>query len=249
MTKSLVKLAEQKTLPDLQYMDNETLSWIKENSPDFNSVKLKEKHIQRVIEDVKKYTPKSEWFLVQEGIYTIHGLRHIMRVIANVSHLATQRHTDDVTKRNVLVAAGLHDVRRRNDKGDEGHAERANEWFIANQKKVVDFYGVDLTTKDSEEIGLAIKMHEIPYDDISVQDGYSEFKQSVDLLKTADALDRYRQPKLKWWINDNYLKLIPTLEEKYFAYDLVIRSEENYLGTGDSVKSVLNSLENMKGKV
>jgi hypothetical protein len=71
---------------------------------------------------------------------------------------------------------------------------------------------------------------------------YLKHKEIIDLLKTADALDRYRLPKLKWWINDDFVIVIPDESEKSFAYNLVINSEKNYLSINDSVKSVLNSL-------
>jgi hypothetical protein len=56
--------------------------------------------------------------------------------------------------------------------------------------------------------------------------------RAVDIVKTADALDRYRLPKLKWWINDSYLRCLPPDWIKRTAYDLVVASEYLCLETG-----------------
>ena len=51
----------------------------------------------------------------------------------------------------------------------------------------------------------------------------------IEILKTADALDRFRLPKTKRWINTDYLTLIPGKNLINFAHYLVVSSEISYL--------------------
>ncbi|MGI5826637.1 MAG: hypothetical protein ACOX50_04480, partial [Patescibacteria group bacterium] len=104
-------------------MDIETLKWIEKNRPDF--VKINQPFSSKIIELAKKYAPQKQWFLENDCVDSIHGIRHILRVISNASNLIFNRKTDLVLARNLLISSSLHDVRRKDDKGDEGHAVRA----------------------------------------------------------------------------------------------------------------------------
>jgi len=237
---SLVDFAQEGTLPKIQLMDIETLKWIETNRPNFT--KANPPFTSKILEQVKKYVPLKQWFLEKDCVDSIHGIRHILRVIANVSNLIFNRKTDLITARNLLISSSLHDLRRKDDKGDEGHAVRARDWFMENSDKICRYFDIVLSIEDIDEIASAIYFHEIPYGQILSDKGYLKHKEIIDLLKTADALDRYRLPKLKWWINDDFVKIVPDESEKSFAYNLVINSEKYYLSINDSVKSVLNSL-------
>jgi len=237
---SLVDFAQEGTLPKIQLMDIETLKWIEKNRPNF--AKVNPPFTSKILEQVKKYLPPKQWFLEKDCVDSIHGIRHILRVIANASNLIFNRKTDLVLARNLLISSSLHDLRRKDDKGDEGHAVRARDWFIENSDEICRYFGLTLLMKDIDEIANAIYFHEISYGQILSDNEYLKHKEIIDLLKTADALDRYRLPKLKWWINDDFVIVIPDESEKSFAYNLVVNSEENYLSINDSVKSVLNSL-------
>jgi hypothetical protein len=61
-------------------------------------------------------------------------------------------------------------------------------------------------------------------------------------LRTADALDRYRLPKVKWWIDDAYLNKKPSDALKAFAFDLVVRSETDRLQGVSDKDSVFKHL-------
>lgn len=247
MKKSLVKLAnEEKKLPDRQLMDEETLQWIAKNKPRTTKIKIPQNSFVSIVQDVRKYTPPDSWFYKKDSVDTIHGLRHIMRVIANASLLSQRTKSPTRTRKNILTAAALHDLRRKNDKGDRGHALRAKNWFQNNRSDVEDYYEILLEEKDCKEISANILLHEVPYASLSSKDIYKLFKDPVDLLKSADALDRYRLPKLKWWLNQKYLKLKPNSVERWFAYNLVLGSEKNYLNSKDSKNSVLSALEEME---
>lgn len=237
---SLVGLAQENSLPLIQRMDTETLKWIKKNSP--NLTIITQTQVPVIFKNAKKYKPSEKWFLKNDCINSIHGIRHIMRVISNASNLTINRKTDSTTTRNLLIACSLHDLRRKDDKSDEGHAKRAVEWFHKNYGNVLRKFAIVLTKNDIKEVSSAIYFHEIPYAQIASADEYYEHKEIIDLLKTADALDRYRLPKLKWWIDDRLIKIIPSDNEKMFAYKLVVNSEGKYVLPNNSVDSVLSSL-------
>lgn len=245
---SLVFLAEQGNLPQLQFMDEDTLHWIRRNKPNFKSSTVVEKFLFSIKDDLLRFVPPESWFLRKEGIDSIHGIRHIMRVIANVLYLAQENKiVGSYLTTKALVSASLHDLRRKNDKGDEGHAQRAVNWFISNEKEVFRFFNVDLDDWDVKDIVNAILLHEIPYKQFRDRiEHKGSNKTVIDLLKSADALDRYRLPKLKWWIDDKYLVLLPSNEAKRFAYNMVVKSEINFLRTGRSVESVLTTFDKLE---
>ena len=105
---SLVDFAQEGSLPKIQLMDIETLKWIGKNRPDF--VKTNQPFSSKIPEQVKKYLPPKLWFLKKDCVDLIHGIRHILRVIANASNLIFNRKTDLVTARNLLISSSLHDV-------------------------------------------------------------------------------------------------------------------------------------------
>lgn len=244
---SLVSLAEQGNLPQFQFIDKDTLCWIRKNKPSFQPVSIGKRFLPLIKSDTLRFTPSRLWFLRKEGIDSIHGIRHTMRVIANLSYLLQENKIiDQLLMRKVFIAASLHDLRRKNDKGDQGHAKRAADWFSSNTKEILRFFKVGLGKKDVKDVTNAILLHESPYSQFRGQCTYKASREVVDLLKSADALDRYRLPKLKWWIDDNYLALIPSDKAKKFAYTLVLSSESLFLKTNESIKSILMTFDKVK---
>lgn len=240
---SLLKLTEQKKLPDFQYMDTETLEWIRKNRPQFSpkdQLIFDKSLVKNLLE---RFIPSKEWYFDQKEIDTIHGIRHTMRVTTYaVIYLLAGRKDFIDGNYCAIVAASMHDLRRKNDKGDEGHAKRAADWFEKNSKLVSERYTLPLSDQDIEEIYYTVCFHETPYDKIAQDINYNKYKKSVDLLKACDALDRYRLPKLSWWINDNYLRKIPDESKKAFAFNFVVSSEKAYLETADNGKSVIKTI-------
>lgn len=245
---SLITLAEQNNLPNFQFIDKDTLSWIADNKPKFTVSTYNRNFVKFVKNKTRKFPPHKAWFLRDEGIDSIHGIRHIMRVIANIAyHIKEKDIVDEPTIINALIAASLHDLRRKNDKGDEGHAERAAKWFLSNKNKILSHYDwISTDNINVKAISTAILFHEQYYKKIINDPEYIKNKTVVDLLKLGDALDRYRLPKLKWWINNDYLSLTPSEEAKLFSFMLVLESETIFLEEGgDSVKSVLKAFDNL----
>lgn len=233
--KSLIVLAQENTLPDYQYMDLETLSWIINNPPQIVP-NINQDNPSIDIELIKRFIPKREWFLNDEIIDSIHGVRHLGRCLAYALILSK----NETINNELVIATALHDIARRNDKGDPGHGERAAIWFDQNIKIFCKYFGIDKI--DSRIIIDAIKYHEIPYENIP--ENIITYSGSViNTLKSADALDRYIQPKLKWRIDDSLLKDKPTDSEKLFAYNLVIESEKNFLSGLSSEKAIINALK------
>lgn len=228
---SLVDLASQKKLPPQQYLDYETVSWIKKSAVFPKSYDLTA-NAQIALPAVKKYIPNIAWFSPSARADTLHGIRHLLRVTAYASIL-NALYGNNSSKEVLCTAASLHDLKRENDQQDEGHAQRSAEWFVRNkavvQKQYLTIFHTDQTTK----IKNLIENHEL-----TTQDNLQ-----LQLLKTADALDRYIQPKKKWWMDESVLTIKPSEELKFFAYNTVVLSEEKFLQGNSSVESVTLTLE------
>lgn len=243
MKKALCQLALENNLPPVQHMDRETLNWIVANRPNLPGCKLLRKEL--VLESTKRFLPARDWFLTNELYDSIHGIRHIGRVIANAAHLAINRGINENTTQNLMIACATHDLSRIDDMGDLGHGDRASKWFEENKRLVEEKYGAVISEKDTQAITTAIRLHETPYAIIEGSDEYLSHRDLVDLIKTADALDRYRLPKIKWWINEDLLTLKPSPEEKSVAFEMLTACENEYLNTSDSQNSVIRGLSKL----
>lgn len=224
----LYRLAEKNQLGILQLMDEATVNWLKDNTlnyslgsktildlfPYFSPIKSK---------FLERFIPKNEWFLKKEHVFSIHGLKHIIRVLI-YSGVISQLEFGK-TEKALLYSACIHDLRRITDKGDSGHGSRASVWFRRNQKKLFP----NLSAEEIERISQICKFHGLP-------ETNEKENKYVWLFKAADALDRFRLPKLEWWPNEkffrnkNAVKLIP------LARDFTLKSEALYLRGGLSQK-------------
>ncbi len=238
-------------LPRHWYMDLNTLNRIKKNKPNFNmstnfnSSLISE--IDKLISELKRFIPDSKWFLVPEEINTIHGVRHLLRVNFLSMLLITLDKTfpSDFLKMSA-IASSLHDLRRRNDLLDVPHARRGAKWFIKNTSIIMDFFNVELSEEEIDTIYYSILFHDIPYKKISDDPNYKKYKVFIDITKTADALDRYRLPKVDWWIKDHLVSFVPSDDFKLVAYHLVVSSETHFLNGIDGATSVFKALESLK---
>lgn len=232
---SLHQLAEEGNLPIHQNLDRETLDWIKINKPDYLiNVDYSEVVDSIDVDRIYLLIPNDSWFSSESKINSLHGIRHLMRVTTYASYLSKSI-INNVDRNSLLLASLLHDIRRKTDKGDEGHAKRSAGWYLENKDEIHS--RLKINEIDEKIVTEIIEHHEKMLDTNS---------KLLNILKTADALDRYVQPKKKWWINEEYLKLKPSLELKAFAFELVTISEERYLSGYDSVSAVLDSLIKMK---
>lgn len=233
--------------PAHQFHDNSSLRWLSSNRP--NSFSTKYKIETFIIEAVDKNKPwrqcEYSWFsnnFIRDGI---HGFRHVCRVAIHSIALALKiepRISNDKIGA-IMLAALLHDCRRKNDNADPNHGVRAAKW-LNKDNTILPQYIQPL----SEAIQFAISVHNDSYDKIVSQSDYGKFKFFVDILKTADALDRYRFPREDWWINSKFITLLPCVENMTFAYDLMLESEILYLKTKDNQRSIAEIWEKLKRK-
>lgn len=239
---SLVELAEQKRLPRFQYMDAETCDWIAAHNPSYSLEGRVSLHPR--LGWLGTVQINTEWLLESRITDSLHGLRHLWRCACYSLYLASLLNMDDRAARNLLVASLLHDIRREDDKGDADHGRRAAQWLRENSQEIEEYMRLQFEADDVEAMAVAIELHEAPYSELTAEQKarYRKHERIVDALKTADALDRYRMPKLKWWINDDHLRLIPPDWLKQVAFNLVLSSERNFLKDHDSRRGVLAAL-------
>lgn len=239
---NLVELAERKQLPEFQYTDWQTLDWICANKPPLRSWEYRKELFSCPLP--KAGSPLAgEWFLEPKTIDGIHGTRHAIRVSIYAHALAMELGLPEATRKAAMLAGLLHDVRRKDDKGDAGHGSRCAEWFRDNHPRIS--LARNLTDAQRSAVGTAIGFHELSYDRIVGTPEYAGCEDVVDVLKTADALDRYRMPKLTWRIDDAFLKVKPSDEFKAFAFDLVIASEKHFLDGDENTIAIARAFEQL----
>jgi len=247
---SLIELIQKGKVPLHQFMDLETINWIKKNKPSFNFSNPPKfdfkKEIINSLTEVNKYIPDPNWFLISEKKDSIHGMRHILRVIFHSLFLTIlSKDISSNSLKNSLIASSLHDLKRKNDLMDMYHGKRVARWFKKNTSMIENHYEIHLSQKDIEAISFAISFHDVPYKKIEVNANYKKNKILIDILKTADALDRYRLPSLRLWFKDKFISYIPPEYLKYVAYELVISSEINFLKGLTNENSVLTAIEEL----
>lgn len=153
----------------------------------------------------EKFIPKQEWFIRDSKI---HGTPHIIRVLLNIELLArlAQKEITTETKVNLEaleVAAGMHDVKRSNDRAtDMWHGKRAAEFL---QENTNIFPEIDPETRD-----LAYKI----MNNHCLDDHENMFLEET-IFKDADALDRFRFSSGPDW---RYMRLASSKEIVNTAY-------------------------------
>lgn len=235
----------QSKKPKHQFHDKASVQWIADNRPvDL----LKNYQLSReIVREVEKLEPwkiiDDSWFtnsLIRDGI---HGFRHCCRVAIYAVSLL-MNNCKDISRDEIesLIFAGLlHDCRRINDNADTPHGRRAAVWLVKNKKIIPEHLNNFFPA-----IWFSIFVHNDSYKHIEKLSAYKEFKIFVDILKTADALDRYRFPRSDWWISPKFIFLKPTTQDMSFAFDLVLRSEKLFLETKNNSESLLVTWKHFK---
>ncbi|CAM5397499.1 hypothetical protein KAURM247S_07739 [Kitasatospora aureofaciens] len=211
-------LAETRRLPDHQHMDQHTLTWIASNRPAGPSVPATMPHRPALL------VPDASWFASPPVIDSIHGAMHNARVSLLVQFLAQHHELVRDQALALAAAAACHDCRRHHDRNDPGHGERAARWLAGNLDTVARTFGQPVTT----ETITAVALHDVPHDAFTDTQA-SAYRQSphlVDLLKAADALDRYRLPLRRWWPDPSRLRVALPTWLPPVAFDLVVHSEQ-----------------------
>ena len=228
MKTPLYILAEKKNLPENQYLDFETLDWINNMSSkynlDFNEVDVKTAILiidsfNRAYEYASKL-PLNDSHYVRGAVAraSIHGDLHAYRVAITASAISNVYPYNE----SVIIAGLYHDIARNNDKKDIGHATKSSERACR--------LGL-IPVVDRERVVEAIAHHENELLDVQ--------KEELALfIKTADALDRYRLPKTKWW-PDKKLMQHNTNETIFkISYWLMLESELEFIKTNDPKHSI-----------
>ncbi|MGV9601305.1 hypothetical protein ACWDR1_32060 [Streptosporangium sandarakinum] len=172
--------------------------------------------------------PKTAWFADARCADSIHGISHNARVCLLASLLAQQHHLEPDQTAALCLAAAVHDCRRRDDRADPGHGQRAAVWLSRRHQAVATAFDLHLTPELIAAACTAISLHNLAYPAFSPaqQQAYQRAAALADLLKAADCLDRYRLPLPRWWPDVSRLRVaVPTWLHQV-AFDLMLRSEQ-----------------------
>jgi hypothetical protein len=232
--------AKNNALGPLEIMDQETLDWIVKTSESVvgDSITFRPSITSQELEILKQAATQESWFYSPKHIGSIHGMSHNLRVMVFSLLICEQLGISE--SRPYTVAASLHDVRRMNDNADPEHGDRAAAWFKSHLQEVS--LSDELTDSDKELIVQAVQYHQVDYADIP-DDVYEKHSTAIDILKAADALDRYRMPKEKWWPQTEYIKLHEAHSLLPVARKITIESERRILAgviPQEAVFSVVN---------
>lgn len=208
----------EKNKPLHQVNDTYSLDWIESNLPKIDVNKDEYNELLRMVLEFKPWDKFNDnYYIDDQVVKCIHGKNHAVRVAINCLIL-NQIFKYSVNHDDLIYMALFHDCGRLNDNKDEGHGERSS-------AALGDYIKMGINIKNPAPIMYSISVHEKMYSEIELNYEYSISKEYVDLLKAADALDRYRFPRDDWWINDTYLKLIPNDLSRKIAMDIVVKSE------------------------
>lgn len=240
---SLRRMAIQKQLPLHQYMDSETLAWTREYAQEEGVVLSESILLPKDADQFDVLRPSPSFFVNKEIYNGLHGFKHCARVGFLAGLIANERGNGSMSILKIVTIAGsLHDCRRMNDNADEGHGARSADWLGSNVDAVSEHFSVSLSEEERRLVDMAIRFHDTrPMHEIT-----QEEHEVIEIIKTADALDRYRQPKEKWWINEEYLEIKPSQLLKNVAYNLMYFVENAYLQEKDNEKALTAALEKVQ---
>lgn len=241
---SLVELAARKQLPHHQYTDHATVRWIESNRPEFadDSHSRLRSTSQRLL--CRSAIP-TDWLAEPRLVDSLHGIRHGMRTAALAALLAEKAKLSVDDTATLILAAALHDCRRFHDKDDQEHGSRAAIWLTDNADTVWGHFHLIASPSRIAQAATAVRLHATPYSAFTLDDqaDHARAEQITDLLKSADALDRYRLPKLSWWPDPTHLRTDSFDQLRSIAFDLVLISEARHLAGVDSADAVVKALE------
>ena len=238
---SLRELAENRSLPAHQLMDQDTLTWIARNRPEITAAAPTLPHPPLML------VPDAAWFADARLVDSIHGIRHNARVSLLAGLLAQEYGLDHDHTAALCAAAAVHDCRRRDDREDRGHGWRAAAHFTANPTAVSSLLGRELPPNLSAQATSAIGLHDVPYSAFTPEQNhdYQRAPHLTDLLKAADCLDRYRLPLSRWWPDPFQLRILIPAWLHLVAFDLVVRSEQARLDGATNHGALIHARQNL----
>lgn len=225
----------------LQIIDAPTLRWLKEKQK-FDEISIFD--IKKTFKPLNKeiflkFIPHSNWFINSSRRLSIHGESHALRVMLFSYLICNIKNIRNYEKH--LISASIHDILRASDINDSNHGEGASKWFLENTNLFSN-----LDDEEIEGISAAIKYHDIDYNLIP-KEILLKFGDLIDVLKCADALDRFRLPREDWFpkkelfkinLPDNLFELSKKLI--YETEDLIINKNLTPLAAVIQISSKLN---------
>jgi len=230
-------------LPSIQIVDEKWVEWIKNNNPFFGNFSLDTIFKKEEISFLKRFKPHKSWFVNESISESVHGRRHCFRCVIYSFLLAKKFNFNKEETINLLISSAVHDIGRLNDNETTGHGERGALFFDKIKDNIIRDMQLNEDDFNLRLVKLMIRLHDKEYSKFSDEEKILYFKNklSIDLIKVSDALDRYRLPKINWWIDDKYLSIKINEWIKQFAYNLVLKSEYDYLKNKD-VEVILSLL-------
>lgn len=243
LTASLIDLAARGQLPLHQHMDHATITWISDHRPDL--LPPPPLALRSQSKELLAHGVLPTWWWADSRLYTsLHGVRHAMRTAALAAVLAEASGLDDADTTTAILAAAVHDCQRRHDQDDQGHGARAAIWLAVNADTVWVHFGLTASPRRIVQAATAVRLHDVPYEAFTADDqaDHARADRITDVVKAADALDRYRLPKLKWWPDARYVRE-PGLDQlRALAFELVLVSERAYLAGASGTAAVRYAL-------
>lgn len=225
----LYKQLLERPYPQHQSMDTESAMWI------LNNAGCQEVQIYNVFPSYEPF-PLSElaieqaWFSTRQGSVGLHGINHGFRTSLYawilLQLIPEEKQLTSKEAISFLQAAMLHDVRRINDNADPEHGRRTAIWLGEQE------LGIDQSAL------AAVALHA---DEDILPDASSKDLLLLEILKTADALDRYRLPKAKWWPKKDIMPLV--VDDNLFDFCKYITV------TTELETSPLKDFDGIKGRI
>jgi hypothetical protein len=223
--------------PKHQQMDTSTLEWLKSQSrykidtrcPEDS--KLSEDQLQLLT----KLIPHKKTFYSRRKYFSIHGISHILRVMVNTLMVCNMIKYKKETP--LLIAASIHDLRRKDDRTDIGHGKRSWKWYQLNKNE----FNWNLKS-DNNIVRIATTYHNIDYPKIPSH-VLKKYKTEIDIIKAADALDRYRLPTKKGWPKLKFIMLPEAHNLLEICKKFTIETEEDILTGKGAKKSILEFVQ------
>ena len=243
MSKPLYVLATNNNLPLHQELDAATIEWAKNNNPfdpHFILGSISDDTKTMIIHGIKSASKVTiDTYETLGGIpffrvnsqSTIHGELHAVRVAFFATFLTMEN--KNIKPIHAAIAGMLHDIARANDQADEGHGIRS----AVLAKEYLSDTLPELTASEIDKIAQAIKLHE--------EQDLSDLDDLSAAVKVADALDRYRLPKTKWWPDAVKMAFVPDQVIFYLAYRLILLSEQKVLNGADYISAFRESVDNL----
>lgn len=182
--------------------------------------------------DIHSYIAEPEWFAKEGHDKSIHGIRHLLRVTTYVNIMAQTEGLDANEKRMVSTAAGIHDLGRVDDRTDREHGKRSGELFQNDLTEDLSERGLHFTLPEIDVIKDLATYHEWAYQDIPDEVKHGPNSKLLDILMAADALDRFRLPKQKWWPKEDFLRVESAKRLLPLAAYMTLATEKDYFVEG-----------------